>query len=189
MQTATNVKKGNRTKTNYVVDLVIGLSFLIATAPNATGEPIHEWLSMGLAVMVVTHLLLHWQWIVAITKKIFRKVAWQQRINYILNIRKVAWQQRINYILNIGLFIDMTIIMFTGIMISKTVVPLLGLELPNNMTWRSLHGLASDAGVFLIGLHLALHWDWIVRTSKRYLIQPITKRFHKPAVQLATKEQ
>jgi len=174
MQTATNVKKGNRTKTNYVVDLVIGLSFLIATAPNATGEPIHEWLSMGLAVMVVTHLLLHWQWIVAITKKIFRKVAWQQRINYILNI---------------GLFIDMTIIMFTGIMISKTVVPLLGLELPNNMTWRSLHGLASDAGVFLIGLHLALHWDWIVRTSKRYLIQPITKRFHKPAVQLATKEQ
>ena len=174
MQTATNVKKGNRTKTNYVVDLVIGLSFLIATAPNATGEPIHEWLSMGLAVMVVTHLLLHWQWIVAITKKIFRKVAWQQRINYVLNI---------------GLFIDMTIIMFTGIMISKTVVPLLGLELPNNMTWRSLHGLASDAGVFLIGLHLALHWDWIVRTSKRYLIQPITKRFHKPAPQLATKEQ
>lgn len=174
MQTATNVKKGNRTKTNYVVDLVIGISFLIATAPNATGEPIHEWLSMGLAVMVVTHLLLHWQWIVAITKKIFSKVAWQQRINYILNI---------------GLFIDMTIIMFTGIMISKTVVPLLGLELPNNMTWRSLHGLASDAGVFLIGLHLALHWDWIVRTSKRYLIQPITKRFHKPAPQLATKEQ
>ncbi|GAA5528192.1 DUF4405 domain-containing protein [Herpetosiphon gulosus] len=174
MQTATTIKKGNRTKTNYVVDLVIGISFLIATAPNTTGEPIHEWLSMGLAVMVVTHLLLHWQWIVAITKKIFRKVAWQQRINYILNI---------------GLFIDMTIIMFTGIMISKTVVPLLGLELPNSMTWRSLHGLASDAGVFLIGLHLALHWDWIVRTSKRYLIQPITKRFHKPAVQLATKEQ
>lgn len=174
MQTATTIKKGNRTKTNYVVDLVIGISFLIATAPNATGEPIHEWLSMGLAVMVVTHLLLHWQWIVAITKKIFRNVAWQQRINYILNI---------------GLFIDMTIIMFTGIMISKTVVPLFGLELPNNMTWRNLHGLASDAGVFLIGLHLALHWDWIVRTSKRYLIQPITKRFHKPAVQLATKEQ
>lgn len=174
MQTATKAKKGNRTKTNYVVDLVIGISFLLATAPNATGEPIHEWLSMGLAVMVVTHLLLHWQWIVAITKKIFRKVAWQQRINYILNI---------------GLFIDMTIIMFTGIMISKTVVPLLGLELPNNMTWRSLHGLASDVGVFLIGLHLALHWDWIVRTSKRYLIQPITKRFHKPTPQLVTKEQ
>ncbi|MFD3163422.1 DUF4405 domain-containing protein [Herpetosiphon sp. NSE202] len=174
MQTATKPKIGNRNKTNYLVDLVIGMSFLIATAPNATGEPIHEWLSMGLLAMIMVHLLLHWHWIVAITKKLFGNVAWQQRINYMLNI---------------SLFIDLTIIMFTGVMISKTVVPLLGLKLPSNMTWRSLHGLASNVVVVLVGLHLALHWDWIVRSSKRYLLQPIAKRLHKPATQLATKEQ
>lgn len=105
------VNKPNRSKVNLVVDIVIFLAFLIATAPHFTGIAIHEWLGLAFGAAIVTHLLLHWQWIVETTKRIFSKLPGKTRLNYALNIL---------------LFIDVTLIAFTGIMISKSALPTRG---------------------------------------------------------------
>jgi Domain of unknown function (DUF4405) len=152
--------KPNRTKINLMVDITIFLAFLIVMEPHATGFAIHEWLGIAFGAAIVTHLLLHWQWIVETTKRIFSKISASQRINYALNIL---------------LFIDITIVSFTGIMISKSALPALGISLTQSFLWRSLHTLSADASLFLIGLHVALHWKWIVSTISRYVIQPIAQ--------------
>ena len=146
----------SRPKVNLWLDIAIFVAFLVTTAPRFSGVPVHEWLSLAFAAAAVIHLLLHWQWIVAVTRKFFKAAFKNQRLNYVLNVL---------------LFIDMTVIMFTGVMISRAVLPALGIQLSAGFAWRSIHSLASDAGVIIIGLHAALHWDWIVSTFNRFVLK------------------
>lgn len=160
----------NTTKTNFGLDAILLVAFLIATAPRFSGIPIHEWLSIAFAAAIVIHLLLHWQWIVATIKRFF------QRMNS---------QQRINFVLNVLLFIAMTIIIVTGLMISRVALPLFGISTVRGGIWRQLHSLATDAAVIIVGLHVAMHWQWIWNAIKRYLIKPVTSRFSRTSVSVA----
>ena len=140
----------NRTK--LLLDISTFAAFLIAMDPRSSGIAIHEWLTIALAATVVVHLLLNWSWIVEVTKRLFTKGLNGSRINYILN-----WT----------LFIDGVLIMLSGIMISQAVIPTLGLSISPNFTWRGLHEFSTNFSLFLMGLHVALHWNWIVNTVKR----------------------
>ena len=104
----TTSKKLNRTKVDLLVDAVIFVAFLIAGAPKFSGMAVHEWLSIALGAGFLTHLLLHWQWIVGITKKFFGRVSASARINYLLNL---------------ALFVDVVTLIFTGLAISKVAMP------------------------------------------------------------------
>ena len=61
------------------------------------------------------HLLLHWAWIAGVTRRFFQRVQGAARLNYLLNTL---------------LFIDVTLIIFTGVMISEVALPLFGLRFP-----------------------------------------------------------
>jgi hypothetical protein len=139
-------------RTNLIIDAAIFVAFLVATAPRLSGISIHEWLGVAFGAAVIVHLLLHWQWIIAVGRTMLTKA----RAN-----------ARVNYLLNIALFIDATLITFTGLMISQVVLPLFGIRLPEGFFWRRLHSLSSDAGVILVGLHIALHWQWVLKTTAR----------------------
>lgn len=163
-------KSLNTTKTNFGLDAILLVAFLITTAPHFSGIPIHEWLSIAFAAAIVIHLLLHWQWIVATIKRFF------QRMN---------GEQRINFVLNVLLFIAMTVIIFTGLVISRVALPAFGISTVQGGIWRQLHSLATDVAVIIVGLHVAMHWRWIWNAFKRYIVKPITSRFARPAAQVA----
>lgn len=151
-------KTKSQTKNKLAVDIVVFIAFLIAMDPRSSGIAVHEWLATGMLAALVVHLLLSWDWIVQITRRFFGKVNNQSRINYILN-----WL----------LFIDGTLIMLSGFMISEAVLPSLGISLPRNFVWRGLHELSTNLFLVLLGLHTALHWRWIVDAFKRYIFQPL----------------
>jgi hypothetical protein len=161
----------NSIKTNFGLDALLLLAFLIAAAPHLSGMAVHEWLGIAFGAAIVIHLLLHWQWIVATIKRFFSRMSRQQRINFVLNTL---------------LFVDVTAIIFSGLMISRVALPLIGIETVRGGMWRQLHAMASDVAVFIIGLHLALHWQWIWSAIKRYLVQPITRRLSHKQVQPAS---
>jgi len=154
-------KKLNRTTTDLMVDAAIFVAFLITTAPKFSGMAIHEWLGVAFGVGILTHLLLHWSWIVGITKKFFGRVSASARINYLLNL---------------ALFADVVTLIFTGLAISKVAMPALGVQIAESGAWKMLHRTTADAAVMIIGLHVALHWSWIVKTGKKYLVSPIVAR-------------
>ena len=147
-----------RTKMKIFIDILIFAGFLVAWDPRSTGIAIHEWLTIGGIAALVIHLLLSWSWIVEIGARFFGVLPPRTRFNYILNSL---------------LFIDMTLIMFTGIMISQKFMPFLGIVVERNPMWRGVHDATSNLFVLLLGVHLALHWGWIVRVSKRYLMEPV----------------
>jgi cytochrome b561 len=168
MQTQTQSK---RNTVNLIVDSTIFLAFLVAMAPRFSGMAIHEWLGIAFGAAIITHLLLHWQWIVEITKRLFGKAQWSARINYILNTL---------------LFIDITVIIFSGLMISNVALPALGVQLALAGSWRMLHTTAANLFLVLIGLHVALHWQWIANMFKRILT---ARRAARPMPQLSGMDQ
>jgi len=153
-------KPRSQTKTKLWIDITIFIGFLIAMDPRSSGIAIHEWLATSMIAALVVHLLLSWDWIVQITGRFFGRVNSQSRINYILN-----WL----------LFIDGALIMLSGFLISESLLPFLGITLPQNFVWRRLHDMSANFFLLILGLHTALHWGWIVETFKRYIFQPITR--------------
>jgi hypothetical protein len=99
---------------------------------------------------------------------------------------KLARQSRINYVLNTALLIAFTLIIFSGILISEEILPLIGLQGVQSGMWKWLHTTASEMVALLVGLHIALHWRWIVDASKKYLFgwwPKLNKRASSPAPQ------
>jgi hypothetical protein len=149
----TSQKKLSPTAINYLLDLTIFLAFLVAMDPRSTGIAIHEWLSIAFGAAIITHLLLHWSWIVGITRRFLGRVTSEARLNYILNLL---------------FFIDMTLLIFTGIMISESALPALGITPAHSLAWRRLHDLSANLALLILGLHVALHWRWLINTTKHY---------------------
>lgn len=150
----TTQRKLSPTVMNYLIDIAIFVAFLVAMDPRSTGIAIHEWLSIAFGAAIVTHLLLHWSWIVGITRRFFGKVTQEARWNYLVNLL---------------FFIDMTIIIFSGLMISEAALPAVGITLAHSFAWRGLHDLSANLALPILGLHVALHWRWIVNMTKHVL--------------------
>jgi hypothetical protein len=151
----------NRNKLNLFVDLAIFLAFLVAMAPRFSGMPVHEWLGIAFGAAIITHLLLHWQWIVEVTRRFLGTAQWSARVNYVLNAL---------------LFVDVTVVIFTGLLISQAALPALGIPVAPGGPWRMLHTFSANLFVFIVGLHVALHWQWIVNMVKRLVIRRPARR-------------
>jgi hypothetical protein len=148
--------KLSRNRTNLFLDIAIFVAFLLAGAPHGTGIPVHEWLSIALIGALIVHLLLHWTWIVNTTRRFFGNVGTRNRINYVLNM---------------ALFIDVVLIMFTGMMISEAVLPTLSISVPSGFAWRRLHDITANLGVLILALHIAIHWRWITSMTSKYILR------------------
>lgn len=122
------------------------LAFLIATAPRFSGLAIHEWLSLALAATIVP-------------------------ICCCTGSGLLRWRSRLNYLLNALLFVAFTVTIATGILISREALPFFGLTMTRGRTLELLHHQASDLTVLLLGLHVAIHWSWIVGMVRRILPQ------------------
>lgn len=89
----------NKAKLNYMLDAVIGVAFVLSAVtgmaflrmgsggyqggrnPNfqtallgisrAAWSDLHTWVSLVMITGVVVHLVLHWKWIVCVSKQVF----------------------------------------------------------------------------------------------------------------------
>jgi len=148
-------------KTNLWVDTAIFAAFLVAFEPALTGIAVHEWLGLALAAALIAHIVLHWDWVVKVTLQFLRKLFHSSRLNYIVD----------------GiLMIAFVVVMLSGILISRSVLSILGIQVAASPAWRFLHSSSADLFLIMVGLHFALHWSWIVNACKRFLINPLRDR-------------
>jgi hypothetical protein len=160
-------RPGRRTpaRTNLLLDTALLVALFLALSPGLTGLAIHEWLSLALAAAVVTHLLLHWEWTRCALSRFFRRLAAQSRLRLLLNVM---------------MFVDFTVVMLSGVMISRFALPAFGIVLNVQRAWVGLHRLSADLSVFLTGLHVALHWKWVACNARRYTLDPLVNVLRGP---------
>ena len=150
--------------TNFIIDTAVFFGFLLVNEPKITNQTIHEWLGLAVFITLLVHLILHWKWVVKKVTTFFKKMPLQDRINFIVDFI---------------FFIAIITVTLTGVLMSKSALPALGISVGNGGTWKQLHSVSADASLYALALHFALHWPWITATFKRFIIQPIGKLFHK----------
>ena len=160
METQTT-KKMSSNQLNWLIDVAAFTLFFLVAAPQSTGIPLHEWLSYVFLATFVVHVAVHWQWIVDISKRLFKKLPGETRFNYFLNL--------LFYFL-------MILATVSGTLISEAVLPALDIQLVIDPFWTVLHELSANLSLLLLAVHLAMHWHWIVNAFNRYVLRKQTAR-------------
>ena len=156
-------KRVSNTLKNFWLDIALFLAFVVDYNLHFTGLVIHEWLGVALGIALIYHLLWHWEWIVSTAKRILGRLPWRQRAKQLVDLL---------------IFADMVLLIATGLWISKVIVPQLGIAVQMNSVFRWLHVATAQWSIWLLALHIALSWDWIVNAWTRYVWQPLTARGH-----------
>lgn len=154
MAIALPFKKLNRTKINLFVDIGLALAYVVELERHFTGTRNHELLGLGLAAAFLLHIVLHWRWIVSITRTFLNKLIHESRANYLLALLLV-----ISFIVTIG----------TGVLISETLGLNFGIREIAGISVEGLHKAAADMSLLIVALHVAMHWKWIGTNAKKYL--------------------
>lgn len=118
---------------------------------------------MGSVLLV--HILLHWDWLSAITRTFCGKLTVRARLSYVVSA---------------GVFVGFVSVLFSGLMMSERVLPFFGLAGSDARFWHALHGLSADITLWLVALHIALRWRWVVTMVQRYGITPLAGKHPQP---------
>ncbi|WP_223588037.1 DUF4405 domain-containing protein [Neobacillus bataviensis] len=138
--------------TKIVLDLLMAITFVLLMNPRVLdGLPIHEIAGLVIGVAILVHIGLNYQWVINTTKKILDPI--------------LPKKTRFSFLLNILLLISMAAVIVTGILISRVVLPSLAIE--GSHTIRELHGFFADVTLALVGLHVGVHWQWIMSICKK----------------------
>ena len=117
-----------------------------------TGLDVHVWLGFALCPLVLVHVVMQWQWFITQFQRIRTTRAYRVRVNTLLNL---------------GLLIMMSAVLLSGILSARQVTSVIGESFGRSRIWSEIHGWLNFTLVVLVGLHLALNWDWMVAALRR----------------------
>ncbi len=146
-------KKLNKTRLNVYLDLLLMGVFLVDMEVQFSGLALHEALGLLFGIAFALHVVLHWDWVVSITRIFFKLLLHESRVNYVLNVL---------------LFIDTISLTVSGILISRTLGLHFTLGQDVQELLHSLHLVGAELVLILVAIHVAMHWKWI-RANTRYL--------------------
>lgn len=133
-----------------VIDLVMILLLPVLMAGILTGQEVHEWLGVGMAVCFLLHLILNASWFKNLFKGSYSPVR--------------ALQTAVNLLL----CTDILALMVSGIIMSGFAFAWLNLS-GGMILARQLHLFASYWGLILMSSHLGLNWSVLLGTGKKLL--------------------
>lgn len=151
----------NIQKHNWLIDIALMSGFLLSFFLNVTGLPLHQWLGVGVALLLLVHLYLHWDWVMAVVKRIFGKTSGRARLYLILDI-----------IIMLGA----VVILETGLAISTWF----NLDFYNFSAWVDLHIYSSLITLGLVVVKVGLHWRWIMTTAGKIFSRKPGIRLQQP---------
>jgi Domain of unknown function (DUF4405) len=141
-----------RTRFDFWLDGLLLVAFTLAYSLGFTGIAVHEWLGIGLGLVLLVHLTLHWDWVIRITVKLLRP----------------GGRERFVWLVNLLLLVSMTLCIASGVLISEVALPQLGIHLPASPFWRQMHDITATLTLILVPIHAALRWRWIVGVARRF---------------------
>ncbi len=131
-------RAGTNIITKRIVDAAMSVLLLLLMAYQVTGEVLHEWIGMGMTVLVIVHQILNRKWYGALFKGRY-------------NAYRV-----LTAAINILLICCFALTAFCGMSMSGHAVPFLYGMAPVSFA-RQMHLSLSHWAFVLMGLHLGLH--------------------------------
>lgn len=137
-----------------VIDICMTILLFVLMAFHYVGLKWHEITGTAMIVLFILHHILNWNWYRSLTKGKYRS----GRI--LLTVTDIV------------LLVDMFLLMFSGIAMSRYVFRFLDLSV--SKAWaRQIHMTASYASFLLMGFHIGLHYGLIIGMIKKAFSLPL----------------
>lgn len=139
--------KRNRLK--IAIDVVIAVAlFLLYNVHAQLGLVFHEWAGILIAVGFMLHVAVSWDWVTSVTRKFLTTTP----------------RARLLYVVDVVVLITMAWAIVGGVLISRVAIPAWASPDP---FWRVTHVPVSYLTLLLVGVHLGLHWEWVLRVVRK----------------------
>ena len=127
-----------KTNVKHIIDIVLTCLLLCLMAYQVTGEWLHEWLGIGMTVLVIIHQILNRKWYGTLLKGKYKAYRILQTI------------------INVLLLLSFAFTAFCGMAMSAHAVPFLYGMVPVLFA-RQMHLSFSHWSFVLMGVHIGLH--------------------------------
>ena len=131
-------KRNHNTRIKKIVDVCMTVLLLCLMSYQVVGEVLHEWIGLGMAVLLIAHHILNIKWYGSLFKG------------------KYNTYRIIMTVINTLLLASMALTAFCGMSISNHAVPFL-YGMTGMVFARTAHLALSFWSFILMGLHLGLH--------------------------------
>jgi hypothetical protein len=136
-------------KIKLLLNISLTIVMLLLMDPRSFyGLGFHEWAGLIIGIFFLFHKALNWGWIKKVTVCFFKSSPGRAKLNYILDVLLLA---------------GMVLMILSGIAIARTI-NFSWLNLGGSpMFWRIMHTSSSYITLALFGIHLGLHWKWVLQ--------------------------
>jgi hypothetical protein len=136
-------------KFKFSLNILITVVMLLLMDPRSFyGLGFHEWAGLIIGIFFILHKAVNWGWIKKVTVCFFRSSPGRARLNYILDVLLLA---------------GIVLMILSGIAIAKTI-DFSWLQLGGSRRfWSVMHTSSSFITLALFGIHLGLHWKWVLQ--------------------------
>ena len=141
------MQKNNNAMIKRIVDVCMTVLLLCLMAYQVTGEALHEWIGIGMTILVILHQILNRKWYGAIFKGKY-------------NPYRIA-----TTVVNIALLLSFVLTAFCGMSMSGHAVPFL-YGMTNVSFARRMHLFMSHWAFVLMGMHLGMHIPVMIARMK-----------------------
>ena len=138
----------NKQKANWILDIILLLLFFILFFMDLTGVAIHQWLGVGLGILIVIHLVNHMEWVECILSKFFGKTSNRARVYAVVDLL---------------LLLGLVLIIESGLVISTW----LNWSWINYEAWWEIHIYSAVITLALTVLKIGIHRSWIICATKK----------------------
>lgn len=139
------LKTPRHTLFDFWLDLALLVAFTLDYSFQFTGIAWHEWVGMIFVILIPVHLTQHWEWVVRTTRRLRATRRGREALRWVVDL---------------VLMPVMVLCVASGILISRSALPWLGITMQNDAFWTGLHTTSADVGVALVAVHVALSWRW-----------------------------
>ena len=136
-------------KLKMLIDLLMTVLLLMLMVYQVTGEKLHEWLGLGMAVLFLAHNLLNVRWYGHLLKGKYT----------VLRIFRA--------IVTFAVLATMFVLIYSGIVMSRYVFSALSFN-RRMATARVLHLAGSYWGFVLMSTHLGFHWGMVIGIFRKF---------------------
>ncbi len=148
-------------KQKWAVNASLFMLFIASFFLDLTGLELHQWLGMIVGAGAAYHLITHWTWVKAVSRRFFGSTSVQARGFYLLDA---------------AMLVGLATIILTGVVISSW----LNLSLAAYDAWHSVHVIASIVTISTLMLKVIVHWRMIANLFKRPATQLVMGRPTQP---------
>lgn len=130
-----------------------------------TWDDLHTWFGIVMIVAAAVHIVVHWNWIINMTKRTLQELFLRQRR---LNVRS-----RINVLINILIGLGFLLTAASGIVLLFTPGGRYAVDgavfIFTRSTWDLIHTWAGIVMIEAAVLHFAIHWGWVVKVTRKVI--------------------